>query len=318
MRYFRGGGYCCWKIPLGLYLLAAARLTQVSDAKGGGGGGFGGGGRGRRSPPLYQRTSLSSAVSFTLPPLRRLNPLGYHNVPEVGEVISVLVNTKEKTYVDGNVTMVLDGGSQFIAAVDYGDGVENNILYFHLQGQYNLYQWLFLALFIFLCWSRRSVERAHEKRARAFDATFTKELAQFSSRYATASNPPISGSYLGFTSESNFKTSGQRVDVELEFGGAGLISGRGTDATDGDYVIKGNYSKTGVKWTEYYDGYSNGCILSRKKGYTVTVRGTYKGGRRFVCFYRSSRGIIGEVTLGKKKVDVEAPEEGEPRAVASM
>jgi hypothetical protein len=279
-------------------------------------------------------------------------------VPEVGEVISVLVNTKEKTYVDGNVTMVLDGGSQFIAAVgydygdgvennilhfqlqgkekiyvdgnvtmvidgvshfiaavdyDHGDGVENNILYFRLQGQSNLYQWMFLALVIFLCWSRRSEERDHEKRARAFDATFTKEFAQFSSRDATASNPPISGSYLGFTNESDFKTSGQRVDVELEFGGAGLISGRGTDATDGAYVINGNYSKTGVKWTEYYDGKSNGCILSRKKGYTVTVRGTYKGGRRFVCFYRSSRGIIGEVTLGKKKVDVEAPEEGELR-----
>jgi hypothetical protein len=218
--------------------------------------------------------------------------------------------------------MVLDGGSQFIATVDYdyGDGVENNIRYFHLQGQSNLYQWLFLALVIFLCWSRRSEERDdkkrardHEKRGRAFDATFTNELAKFSSRDVAASNPPISGSYLGFTSESDFKTSGQRVDVELEFGGAGLISGRGTDATDGDYVIKGTYSKTGVKWTEYYDGKSNRCILSKKKRYTVTVRGTYKRGRRFVCFYRSSGGIVGEVTLGKKKVDVEAPEqEGEP------
>jgi hypothetical protein len=237
-------------------------------------------------------------------------------VPEVNEVVSVLVDMKEKIYVDGNVTMVLDGGGQFVAAVnyDYGDGDENSIIYFRLQGRSNLYEWGFLALVTFLCWSRRKKDRDHDKEARAFDATFTKELAQVSPQENTVSNPPISGSYMGFTSE------GERVDAELEFGGTGLISGRGTDATDGNYVIKGNYSRTGVKWTEYYDGETGGRInhcgykyLPRKKGFTVTVRGTYKGGRRFVCFYRSSRGITGEVTLGKKKVDVEAPGEGEPR-----
>jgi hypothetical protein len=43
-----------------------------------------------------------------------MNPLGYHNVPEVNEVVSVLVNMKEKTYVDGNVT--LDDLGQFVVA----------------------------------------------------------------------------------------------------------------------------------------------------------------------------------------------------------
>jgi hypothetical protein len=102
-----------------------------------------------------------------------------------------------------------------------------------------LYEWGFLALVIFLCWSRckqdgdhRKKTRAFDAKARAFDATFTEELAQVSPQDKTVSNPPISGSYAGFTSEDY-----ERVDAELEFGGAGLISGRGTDAIDGDEVV---------------------------------------------------------------------------------
>lgn len=144
----------------------------------------------------------------------------------------------------------------------------------------------------------------------AFDTAFTKELLDKKAPSRDDwKNPPISGSYLGFTNETD--NSEQRIEVELEFGGAGLISGSGKDSRDGKYMLKGNYSETRVKWIEYYDDYNDGC--TSKKAFSVTVRGTYKRGRRFKCFFRSSRGITGDLPLGLKRQDVELPEEDELR-----
>jgi hypothetical protein len=140
-------------------VVVAGEMLLMAEAKGGGhGGGHGGGGHGRRSPiPLYKRTTAAAAsfhnntsshenTSF-VSLWSDLNPLGYHNVPQVNETVSVLVDKETKTYQDGNVTSVGDHG-RFIVAVDYdfGDGGAKENIHFNLQGQSNLFGWPFLVL----------------------------------------------------------------------------------------------------------------------------------------------------------------------------
>jgi hypothetical protein len=322
---------CTWLILL-LTTQLLLQLPSVVKAKGGGHGvgGGRGGGRRRRDPPLYKRFTTSSSL---LSPhsnggenkvvawiLEHLNPLGCHNVPRVHEVVSVLVNRTAKTYLEGNVTELLESG-MFVVAVWYDiendeknesdeshnngdlrdDANEKMVVQFILQGTPNLGGWFYVGFFFLWCWIRRSKFREleeHEQDEQHFDTALAQELLAVPPN-GSVSHPPISGSYLGFTRESD--GSDQRIDVELEFGGGGLISGSGVDARDGRYTLKGNYSRTRVKWIERY------------KTFTVTVRGTYKGGRRFVCSFRSSRGVTGEVTLGLKKKSLQAPREDELR-----
>lgn len=336
--------FCRWRLALSLALQILFSTAPLSHAKGGGlggGGGHGHGGR-RRNPPRYKRSMPPDEPAWMW--LRKhLNPLGHHNVPRLREVVGVLVDRRARIYVDGNVTAVEENG-WFVVAVhtsdvhhdnhtsdvhhdnqqtyrslqhidivhhadhnvdEKEDADEPSVLYFRIQASSNFLEWLCLGLFVFLSWFGNLHLKAHEREARAFDAAFAKEL----SSPTPTTNPPVSGSYMGFTSESD--CSDQRVDVELEFGGGGLISGQGNDSKDGRYTLKGAYSGTRVKWIEtYYDNNKpiQFCTFREQQPLQVTVRGTYKGGRRFVCFFRSSRGVTGTVTLGLKKKVVEAPQ----------
>lgn len=324
---------CRWKLVALLALQVLLLTTPFSHAKGGGGGGHVGGGRGRQDLPPYKRHAREEPAWMWL--MEHLDPLGYHNVPRLQEVVSVLVDQNTRTYVAGNVTSVRENG-WFVVAVHSNDIYNNHthqilervvgtdhagdyeettdtphLLYFGIRASSNWGEWLFLGLLVFLCWIRNLHLRSHDREAQAFDAALAKELLVAGT---TTTNPPVSGSYMGFTNESD--GSDQRVDVELEFGDDGQILGQGMDSEDGRYTLKGTYSETRVEWIEYYDDKNKpsspiqSCTLRGKQPlHQVTVRGTYKGGRRFVCFFRSSRGVTGTVTLGLKKKVVEA--EGE-------
>lgn len=116
-----------------------------------------------------------------------------------------------------------------------------------------------------------------------FDAAFARELGDLSF-------VPTSGSYTGFTKESD--SSSQAVNVQLHFDEeTGEVQGSGYDSMDGKYTLDGEWAGNKVKWIESYN-----------EGFTVAVRGkVWNGGTKMDCSFVSSRGIRGSFNISRKK-----------------
>lgn len=208
--------------------------------------------------------------------------------------MSVLVDSATETYEQGKVIKVHDDTGVF-------DVLLSNGTIMRLRGHANLVDWFFIAL----CLTLWRIAGRKKRREAKFDATFDDLLL----KRQQSSKPPISGAFQGRTDESDGTT--QDVEVKLEFSDDDLISGHGFDSRDGNYTIKGNYTGAGLlRWTEYYID-SNNCCASKNTKFTTTVRGTYSYKTENIdCFFRSSRGIVGDFTLRLKKVPNDAPLDG--------